>query len=63
MEKWAKECLQQFQTKLKDDKKEGGMMSKLGMKIIDNLQLKLVNLHIRFEDKTKDKRYAWGITL
>lgn len=39
------------------------MMSKLGMKIIDNLQLKLVNFHVRFEDKTKDKRYAWGITL
>jgi len=41
--------LEQFLAKLKDDRKEGGMMSRLGMKIIDNLQLKLVNLHIRFE--------------
>lgn len=32
----------------KDDKKEDGMMAKLGKKIIDNLQLKIINLHIRF---------------
>jgi hypothetical protein len=39
------------------------MMSKLGMKIVDNLQLKLVNLHVRFEENTPDKKYAWGVTL
>lgn len=32
----------------KDDKKEDGMMAKMGKKIIDNLQLKIINLHIRF---------------
>jgi hypothetical protein len=37
-------------------------MSKMGMKIIDNLQLKLMNFHIRFEENTKNKKYAWGIT-
>lgn len=39
------------------------MMSKLGMKIVDNLQLKLVNLHVRFEENSGGKRYAWGVTL
>lgn len=63
IEKYAKDCLEQFLAKLKDDKKEGGMMSKLGMKIIDNLQLKLVNLHLRFEENTPTKKYAWGVTL
>jgi vacuolar protein sorting-associated protein 13A/C len=39
------------------------MMSKLGMKIVDNLQLKLVNLHVRFEENTPTKKYSWGVTL
>lgn len=32
----------------KDEKKQDGMMAKLGKKIIDNLQLKIINLHVRF---------------
>lgn len=32
----------------REDKKEEGMMSKMGKKIIDNLQLRIVNVHIRF---------------
>lgn len=39
------------------------MFSKYVKKAIDNLQLKLVNFHIRFEENTKDKKYAWGVTL
>lgn len=27
-------------------------MAKLGKKIIDNLQLKIVNVHVRFEEKS-----------
>jgi hypothetical protein len=33
----------------RDEKKEDGMMARLGKKIIDNLQLKIINVHIRFE--------------
>ena len=50
----------------KEDKKEDGMMAKLGKKIIDNLQLKIVNVHIRFEEKNKvedSAGYGWGVTL
>lgn len=32
----------------KDDKKDDGIMAKLGKKIIDNLQLTVNNVHIRF---------------
>lgn len=34
--------------KLKEEKKEDGMMARLGKKILDNLQLKIMNVHIRF---------------
>lgn len=39
------------------------MFAKLGKKIIDNLKLKVINVHVRFEEKTKRSHYAWGITL
>lgn len=32
----------------KDEKKDDGIMAKLGKRIIDNLQLTILNLHIRF---------------
>ena len=38
-------------------------MAKLGKKIIDNLQLKIVNVHIRFEEKDTINNYSWGLTL
>ena len=34
--------------KLKEEKKEDGMMARLGKKILDNLQLKIMNVHVRF---------------
>lgn len=49
--------------KLKDDKKEDGMMTRLGKKIIDNLQLRIRNVHFRFEETGKGSSYAWGLTL
>ena len=58
-----------FETYLKklrekqEKKKEDGMMAKLGKKIIDNLQLKIVNVHIRFEEKDTINNYSWGVTL
>lgn len=39
------------------------MMVKLGKKIIDNLQLKIVNVHIRFQEKESCRNYGWGVTL
>ena len=39
------------------------MMAKLGKKIVDNLQLKIVNVHFRFEEKSTFKNYSWGVTL
>jgi hypothetical protein len=38
-------------------------MTRLGKKIIDNLQLKIINVHIRFEENRGNAKYAWGITL
>lgn len=49
--------------KINQEKKEDGMMTKLGKKIIDNLTLKIMNLHLRFEQAGKSGSYAWGITL
>ena len=49
--------------KIKEDKKEDGMMAKFGKKIIDNLQLTIKNVHIRFEDIGQHDNYAWGLTL
>lgn len=39
------------------------MMAKLGKKIVDNLQMKIKNVHVRFEEGGKSETYAWGLTL
>jgi vacuolar protein sorting-associated protein 13A/C len=42
------------------------MMARLGKKVIDNLQLRIVNVHVRFEEgssRTPSHNYAWGLTL
>jgi vacuolar protein sorting-associated protein 13A/C len=51
--------------KLKEEKKEDGMMSRLGKKVVDNLQLRIKNVHVRFEEgtRTSNNSYAWGLTL
>lgn len=38
-------------------------MARLGKKIIDNLQLKIINVHFRFEENRGGQKYAWGVTL
>jgi len=43
------EVLESSLKKVNQEKKEDGMMARLGKKIIDNLQLKVMNVHIRFE--------------
>jgi hypothetical protein len=52
--------------KVKEEKKEDGMMARLGKKVIDNLQLRIMNVHVRFEEgssRTPATSYAWGLTL
>ena len=42
------------------------MMARLGKKVIDNLQLRIMNVHVRFEEgssRTPATSYAWGLTL
>lgn len=42
------------------------MMARLGKKVIDNLQLRIMNVHVRFEEgssRTLTTSYAWGLTL
>lgn len=66
IERHIREMFETYLKRLRDkeDKKEDGMMAKLGKKIIDNLQLKIVNVHIRFEEKSsKESKYGWGLTL
>lgn len=52
---------------LDDDKSNngGGFVSQLTTKIIDNLQLSLENIHIRYEDTVSfpEHRFAAGVTL
>lgn len=40
-------------------------MARLGKKVIDNLQLRIMNVHVRFEEGSKNSNasYAWGLTL
>ena len=38
-------------------------MARLGKKIVDNLQLKIMNVHLRFQEGGKFENYAWGVTL
>ena len=57
------EVLESYLKKIKDDKKEDGVMARLGKKIVDNLQLKVKNVHIRFEEERIGDNYAWGLTL
>lgn len=63
VEEYAKECVEKFRARLQTSKDDEGMFAKIGKKIIDNLQLKIVRLHIRFEERGNEKKYAWGVTL
>ncbi|XP_059226468.1 intermembrane lipid transfer protein Vps13 [Stomoxys calcitrans] len=48
----------------KDNKADPGYVEKLVARVINNIQVKIANVHIRYEDNTKiDRPYAFGITL
>ncbi|KAL4462680.1 hypothetical protein ABPG74_000510 [Tetrahymena malaccensis] len=66
IESFAIECLQKIAAKQQEQNKTGekdaGYVQKLTMKIVDNLQVTIKNIHVRFED-TITKRYSWGFCL
>jgi hypothetical protein len=49
----------------KDKKKDDGFFSRMAMKVVDNVQIFLDNIHIRYEDDVSNKEspFAFGITL
>lgn len=65
VEAFAADCLQKIAAKQieksKNDK-DAGYIQKLTMKIVDNLQITIKNIHVRFED-TITNNYSWGFCL
>ncbi|CAD8214972.1 unnamed protein product [Paramecium octaurelia] len=55
---YCQKCLKRGIKKKKSDEKDKGYLDKMALKIMDNIQLKIVNIHIRYE-----AIYNWGITL
>ena len=56
MADFAKKAAQQA------NKEDNGFVSRMIMKIVDNIQITVKNIHIRFEDSIS-KKYAFGVTL
>ncbi|KAL4505257.1 hypothetical protein ABPG72_016324 [Tetrahymena utriculariae] len=63
---FAIECLQKIAAKQQEQTKPGeedaGYAQILYTKIVDNLQVTIKNIHVRFED-TITKKYSWGFCL
>ncbi|KAI8844441.1 hypothetical protein BJ741DRAFT_543605 [Chytriomyces cf. hyalinus JEL632] len=49
--------------KLPDDKQNATFVTQLITKIVDNLQISIQNIHIRYEDKQRDIPFSMGFTL
>jgi vacuolar protein sorting-associated protein 13A/C len=48
----------------KDKKKDDGFVSRLVMKVVDNLQIFIDKIHIRYEDQSSHNvPFAFGITV
>jgi vacuolar protein sorting-associated protein 13A/C len=61
---FAKTMEENIKKSAKDKAKEDGYISKLTTKIIDNVQVRIKNIHIRFECKVMDKpMFSFGMTL
>ena len=61
---YAKQCISNFVEKQKEGAKKDdkeGFLDKLSMKVLDNLQLTIRNIHFRFEDDTS--KFSFGVTL
>jgi vacuolar protein sorting-associated protein 13A/C len=55
---YCKKCMKRGLKKKKSEEKDKGYLDKMAIKIMDNIQLKVVNIHVRYETT-----YNWGITL
>ncbi|CAD8214708.1 unnamed protein product [Paramecium pentaurelia] len=55
---YCQKCLKRGIKKKKSEEKDKGYLDKMALKIMDKIQLKIVNVHIRYESF-----YNWGITL
>lgn len=40
-----------------------GFAEKVAMRIIDNIQIQIKNIHIRFENSIVKEQYSFGVTL
>jgi vacuolar protein sorting-associated protein 13A/C len=63
LKKYIKETFEAIADKIKESKKEDGMLDKLGKKIIDNLKMQIKNIHIRFEEANQEHIYSFGLAL
>lgn len=61
MEKYAKSLLDHFVKKVNQEK--DGVMKGVLKKIINNLELKIRNIHVRFEEKREKTKFSFGMTL
>lgn len=67
IQKYAEECIKKMadanmKKQTAKSEKEDSYMDKLTMKIIDNLQVSIKSIHIRYEE-TMFKSYSWGLSL
>lgn len=62
---WDKPDTEEQQQKKKDEKKSDGFFARLGMKVVDNIQIFINDIHIRYEDDVSnpDHPFVLGITL
>lgn len=78
IENYVKTCIQKFIEKEKSllesssgtntDQQQAGYFEKLKLRIIDNIQVTINSIHIRFENEGvqglhSEMKYSWGITL
>ena len=72
IENYAKALFQKFLEKEKsleskgaDKNTQAGYFEKLTMRIVDNLQISIKSLHVRFENEAEKEvsRFSWGMTL
>jgi vacuolar protein sorting-associated protein 13A/C len=63
LEAYKEQCIKKILEKsTKKEDGDAGYMQKLVLKIIDNIQIKVSDIHIRFEDQINNA-YSWGIAM
>jgi len=63
LEAYKEQCIKKIVEKSsKKEDGDAGYVSKLVLKIVDNIQIKVSNIHLRFEDGI-NHAYSWGITM